>query len=99
MKIPDHKFTGMLFEWGGKGSWHFITVPEDTSGIIRMSCQKRTGFGSVRVVAEISGISWKTSLFPDSKSGCYLLPIKAEIRSRANLQAGVPCKVGLSLID
>jgi Domain of unknown function (DUF1905) len=97
--MPDHTFSGLLFEWNGKGSWHFMTVPEDISGIIRMSLQRRVGFGSVRVLAEVSGVAWKTSLFPDSKSGCYLLPVKAQIRSRAKLQAGMPCMVGLSLID
>jgi hypothetical protein len=97
--LTGYTFDAEIWEWSGKGSWHFMTVPGDISGIIRMSLQRRVGFGSVRVLAEVSGVAWKTSLFPDSKTGCYLLPVKAEIRSRAKLQAGVPYKVGLSLID
>ncbi|MGB8817115.1 MAG: DUF1905 domain-containing protein [Rhizobiaceae bacterium] len=82
------EFDSHLWEWGGKGGWHFVTVPEDISGIIRMSTPQKTGFGSVRVSAAIGGHKWKTSLFPDAKSGCYFLPVKAEIRRRCEIFAG-----------
>jgi hypothetical protein len=49
---------------------------------------ERRGFGSVRVSASINGHSWKTSVFPDAKSGCYFLPVKADIRKTAKIIAG-----------
>ena len=80
---------GPLWLWSGEGgSWHFITVPEELSGEIRaQSLAHRGGFGSVRVEATIKGATWRTSVFPQ-KSGSYILPVKAEIRRRANIAAG-----------
>jgi len=48
----------------------------------------RKGFGSVRVTAEIAGQSWQTSVFPDSRSGSYLLPVKKAVRTAARISAG-----------
>ena len=90
----EHQFETPLWAWGGKGSWHFVTVPEDISGIIRMSVPQKAGFGSVRVTASISGHKWKTSIFPDAKSGCYFLPVKAEIMQKCKINAGDAISVG-----
>ena len=97
--MSEYRFENSLWEWGGKGSWHFITVPEDISGIIRMSVPQKSGFGSVRVFASIRGHKWKTSLFPDAKSGCYFLPVKAEIRRLAKVKAGDTIAVSFELLD
>ena len=80
-------FTATLWEYQGKGAWHFITLPEDISATIRMLTQ-RSGFGSVRVSARIGETGWKTSVFPDAKSGCYFLPVKADVRRAAKVVAG-----------
>jgi len=37
---------------------------------------------------KISEVSWITSLFPDKTIECYLLPIKQNILTRANVDAG-----------
>ena len=97
--MPDHQFQNPLWEWGGKASWHFVSVPEDISGIIRMSAPQKGGFGSVRVTAVIGGQKWKTSIFPDAKSGCYFLPVKAEIRQRCKIKAGDVICVSLDIND
>lgn len=91
----EHHFKAPLWQWTGKGSWHFITVPEDVSGMIRMSVPQKAGFGSVRVSASIDGHKWKTSLFPDAKSGCYFLPVKAEVRRKTGIAAGDLAEVTL----
>ena len=44
------------------------------------------GWGSIPVTATIEVSSWKTSVFFDSKSKCYVLPIKAEIQKREKLE-------------
>lgn len=97
--MAEHEFSALLWEWSGKGSWCFITVPADISGIIRMSVPKRAGFGSVRVIVETQGQQWKTSLFPDTKSGCYLLPVKGDIRKRAAIAIGDDIRIGLSVAE
>ena len=95
----EHRFKAPLWQWHGKGSWHFVTVPEDISGIIRMSVPQKAGFGSVRVSASIDGHKWKTSLFPDAKSGCYFLPVKAEIRRACKINAGDAISVAIDVTD
>lgn len=47
----------------------------------------RKGFGSLPVQATIGETTWETSIFPDSKAGTYLLPIKAKVRRDEDLYA------------
>ncbi|HEY3293318.1 MAG TPA: DUF1905 domain-containing protein [Candidatus Nanopelagicaceae bacterium] len=72
-----------------ESSWHFVSVPKKQSDYIRerFGSQKR-GFGSIRVTASIGTTVWKTSIFPDSKSGTYFLPLKAEIRKKSKIEEG-----------
>jgi hypothetical protein len=89
--------TAPMWLWSG-GSWHFITVPEEESVEIRAhSLLNRGGFGSVKVEATINGVAWRTSVFPQ-KSGGYLLPVKKEVRSRADIAAGDEVTVTLELL-
>jgi Domain of unknown function (DUF1905) len=90
------EFTAPLWLWSGKGAWHFVTVPEEISGQIKMLTQRR-GFGSVRVNVVVSEHTWRTSLFPDSKSGCYLLPIKAEVRKATKIAVGNHLSITLNI--
>ena len=91
--------TAPLWLWSSEGGrWHFITVPEEQSDEFRaQSLAQRGGFGSVRVEAAIGEVSWRTSVFPQ-KSGGYLLPVKAEVRRRANIAAGDEVTVTLELL-
>ena len=93
--------TAPIWLWSeGKGSWHFLTIPPDDAVEIRLESAAsgvRRGFGSVRVDATINGVSWRTSIFPQ-KSGGYILPIKADVRRRANIAAGDEVTVGLELL-
>jgi len=93
--------TAPIWLWsGGQGSWHFLTVPPELAIEIRLSSTAagpRRGFGSVRVAASINGVTWRTSIFPQ-KSGGYILPIKAEVRTKAGIAAGDEVSVTLDLI-
>ncbi|MFM8749671.1 DUF1905 domain-containing protein [Rhabdaerophilum sp.] len=94
------RFTAPLWLWQGKGAWHFITLPEDESQVIRMAVPRggqNRGWGSVRVTATIGESRWQTSIFPDTKRNAYLLPIKAEIRRAESLSVGEAVEVSLSL--
>ena len=89
-----------LWIWKGvaAGSWHFITIPEEQSNEFRAEAfGNRRGFGSVRVEAAIGEVRWRTSVFPHSDGG-YLLPVKAEVRKRADIAAGDTVIISLSLI-
>ena len=93
------QLTAPLWLWSGESaSWHFITVPEGLAAEIRAhSLLQRGGFGSVRVEATINDVTWRTSVFPQ-KSGGYILPVKAEVRRRANIAAGDDVTLTLDLI-
>lgn len=68
--------------------WHFISVPKKESAEIKKAYAGRTkGWGSLPVEATIGKTSWKSSIFPDSKSGTYLLPLKAAIRKSERIYA------------
>lgn len=94
-------FTSLLWVWKGEaaGRWYFVTVAEEQSAEIKAQAFSRPrGFGSVRVEAAVGDVRWRTSVFPLNTGG-YVLPIKADIRKRANLAAGDEVTVELTLLD
>lgn len=94
----SYSFSAELWHFPGEAGWHFITLPLDVSEEIREETAAfRKGFGSVKVTAEVGGQAWQTSIFPDSKSGSYLLPVKKAIRSAARLSAGDEIDVRLAV--
>lgn len=95
----DFTFTTPLWRWKPDASWHFISVPEDPSATIKaFAPEAKRGFGSVRVRVRIGETDWQTSLFPDKKSGCYLLPVKKAVRSAEGLAVGQDATVTLELV-
>lgn len=75
--------------WQGNAAWTFVPVPKKESAAIKAKFAKvRRGFGSVRVAATIGQTTWLTSIFPDSKSGQYVLPLKAAVRQKVGIRAG-----------
>ena len=99
MGITD-AFTAALWHYPGEAGWHFLTLPEELAAeISEETAPFRRGFGSVRITATVSGHHWSTSLFPDSRSGTYLLPVKKAIRTAAGLEAGDRVAVHLEVPD
>jgi hypothetical protein len=73
-------------------------VPEEQSDEIRAHAfGNPRGFRSVKVEARIADVTWRTSVFP-LNSGGYLLPVKAEVRQKANIGAGDEVTVELALL-
>ena len=78
-------FSGELIYWRGPAPFHFIRVPEAKCELIRDSAGFVSyGWGMIPVTARIGGVSWRTSMWP--RDGGYLLPVKAEVRRRTDLQ-------------
>lgn len=90
-------FSAELWVWEGKAAWHFVTLPEERAQQIRFYQHHRRGFGAVKVQARLGNSTWSTSIFPDKRSGSYLLPVKAEIREQEKLQAGHAVQIQLSV--
>jgi hypothetical protein len=83
---------------GGVASWHFLTLPKKEAAEIKSREQKpRKGWGSIRVTVTIGESRWKTSIFPEKKSGSYLLPLKASVRKSENIAVGTIVTVDLEL--
>jgi hypothetical protein len=92
--------TSLLWIWKGEaaGRWYFLTIPPEQSDEIRAHAfGNPRGFRSVKVEARIDAVTWRTSVFP-LNSGGYLLPIKAEVRRKAELAAGDEVTVTLALL-
>ena len=89
-------FTAELWLYPAQAAWVFVTVPKDNADEIKFfTGPSRRGFGSVRVDVQIGETKWKTSLFPDSKSGSCLLPVKAAVRKVEELEVGDEVTVSL----
>lgn len=91
-----HSFEADLWRAPGE-AWFFVTVPEPVSAQIRFMAGDLKGFGTVRVNVHLGGSRWKTSLFPDKASGCYFLPVKADIRRAERLGHGDRVSVELRI--
>lgn len=66
----------------GMVGWHFISVPKNQAEEIKKKFGKNArGWGSLPVVATLGKTKWKTSIFPDKRSGTYLLPLNIKVRN------------------
>ena len=93
-------FTSPLWVYIGKGAWYFVTLPKKQADEINFFREgKRRGWGSLRVRAQIGETSWNTSIFPDSKSSSYVLPIKAKIRKKESIGAEDQVTVILKILQ
>lgn len=91
-----------MWQWQGEGpgAWYFVSVPKEYYQELRMlSSPLKAGFGSIRVKATIGDTAWDTSIFPDTKSESYLLPIKKQVRLAEGLNEGSETKVELVVYE
>lgn len=90
-----------VFRWEARddSAWFFVAVPPELSAEIREIPRPYRGFGSARVRARVGGSEWSTSIFPDSASGSYVLPLKRAVRDAEALVEGGPVVVRLEVLD
>jgi len=95
----QHTFKAKVWLYPGeKAAWHFVSVPKALSAKLKKKYGVLTkGWGSLPVEVTIGKTTWKTSVFPDSKSGMYLLPLKAAVRRSEGLFEGDDIKVKLGI--
>ncbi|MEZ4087023.1 MAG: DUF1905 domain-containing protein [Candidatus Gracilibacteria bacterium] len=78
-----------IWLWPGEAAWHFVTLPKKEGIYIKDSFGALSkGFGSLPVKVIIGETEWKTSIFPDKKSGSYVLPVKANVRKKEGIKEG-----------
>ena len=89
-----------LWIWDARrqDTWTFVTVPPEISRALEDVAEARgprAGFGSIRVEVRVGPSTWRTSVFPDSGSGCFVLPIKKSVRKANGVGVGDPITVAL----
>src|SRR5688572_30120702 len=83
-----YKLRSQVIPYPGFGGWHFLYVNEKVSSEIKERFKsKKRGFGSLRVTVTLGKTVWETSIFPDSHSRGYVLPLKASIRKKESVYA------------
>lgn len=96
----EFRFSSEVSRWSGDSAWYFATVPPDVSEMIREETHGlRGGFGSLKVAARIGDTEFSTSVFPDSKSQCFALPVKKSVRKAEEIEDGDPVEITLRLVD
>lgn len=95
----EFNFLAKVWLYPGLAAWHFITVPKNISDNIKtLFGGLRRGFGSLPVRVNIGKTSWKTSIFPDSKAGAYMLPLKNEVRKRESIKVGDEINIVIEIL-
>jgi hypothetical protein len=92
-------FTTELWRSDSVDSWVFVTVPAPVSEEIRMAAGPPTGFGSVRVEVALGSTTWRTSVFPDAASGCFVLPVKRAVRVAEGVDDGDAADFELEVVS
>jgi hypothetical protein len=88
--------SGDIWFWRGPAPWYFGTVPaEESRDLKEISRLVTYGWEVIPAHVRIGNTEWKTSLFP--REGCYLVPIKAMVRTAEQLEAGDNVRVRLAV--
>ncbi len=88
MEPNQFKLKSKVWQYPGMAGWYFLTLPKKYSQhIAKLFADQKRGWGSLPVTITISQTTWNTSIFPDKKSGTYLLPLKAAVRKKEKLTA------------
>lgn len=95
------EFDSEVFRWDARtdSAWYFAALPVELSELVREIPRPTRGFGSVRVRVRVGGSEWTTSIFPDSREGAYVLPLKKAVRDAEALVDGGPVSVRLEVLD
>ena len=85
-----------MWRHNAPGGWHFISIPMDISKEIRQNLQwQEEGWGRMKATVMIGETRWESAIWFDTKMDCYLLPIKAEIRKRTQIELGQDTKMSI----
>jgi len=89
-------FETRVFYWRGPSPFFFAPIPaERVEEVKRVARAVSYGWGMIPVEARIGEIGFKTSLYP--KDETYLLPLRVDVRRRANVTAGDVIAVDLTI--
>lgn len=88
-------FSGEVVEWRGPAPYLFVAIPVEDSDDIKLAAKGLEYWGQVPVRARIGEVAFTTALFP--RDGRYLLPLRAAVRTAADVEEGDVVQVELSV--
>lgn len=98
MPKGTYTLTSEVLVYPGMGGWRFLALPKKQGQEIKeLFGNHARGWGSLPVSVRIGNTVWETSIFPDKKSGSYLLPLKAKIRKAEDIGDDAPVKFSITL--
>ncbi|MAZ56622.1 hypothetical protein CL653_02430 [bacterium] len=81
-----YKLKSKILVYPEMSGWRFLVLPKEVSVKIKEQFGSNArGWGSLPVEVTIGKTIWQTSIFPDKKSGTYLLPLKAQVRKKEEI--------------
>lgn len=96
--INTYTFKAKVWIFQGPTPWHFVTLPKKLAAEIKaFHGGLAKNFGTIAVLAKIGATEWKTSVFSDTKSGSYVLPLKAGVRKKEKIAAEGSIEVTLRI--
>lgn len=98
MQVKGVRFTFSDRPWRyeGKGTWVFVSLPQDLSSEIRGYFQhEEEGWGRLKCTAEIGKSEWQTAIWFDTKLSRYILPLKTDIRRREKISLDEQVQVNI----
>lgn len=82
-----YEFSARSWQYTSPNSWCFVSLPIEIAKEIRENLKwQEEGWGRLRVTAEIGNSQWETAIWYDTKHNTYLLPLKAYIRRKENIE-------------
>lgn len=101
VNVMRYRFASELRRWEARvrDDWYLVELPDDVSAEIheRADALPRSGFGAVKVAAQVGDTGWSTSIFP-SASGRYSLVIGARIRRAEGIEPGDVVEAEVELV-
>lgn len=94
MKEIKYEFSARTWQHSPPGGWHFVSLPADMAKEIRENFGwQEEGWGRLKATAEIGISVWKTAIWFDTKHQTYILPLKAEIRKKEEIEPDKNIKI------
>ncbi len=91
-----YHFSARVWQHAAPNGWYFVSLPAEMATEIRENLQwQEEGWGRLKARAKIGSSEWDTAIWFDTKHQTYLLPLKATIRKKEQLNSDQETKVML----
>ncbi len=91
VQTKERQFTlnAKVCVFSGPVAWYYLILPKQAGQTIKKRFgHSAKGWGSLPVDIRAGAFEWQTSIFPDKKSGSYILPLKLEARKATQVKKG-----------